>query len=136
MTGNQSPYDPTEMFKEWIRKSGKAQAEFIKNFGGFMGSQPSQQFDPLNALKEMSDKAIEAQTNVMKNFSSLQSRGLDTMFNLGQIIPNLTNWGAYKTSVGSNGRISIPEAERKALGLKEGDLVQVIILPLATKSKK
>ena len=110
MSGNQYPYDPTEMFKEWISKSGKAQAEFIKNFGAFMGSQPSQQFDPLNALKEMSDKAIETQTNVMKNFSSLQSRGLDTIFNLGQIIPNLTNWGAYKTSVGSNGRISIPEA--------------------------
>ncbi len=135
MAGNEYQYDPSEMFKDWIRKSGKAQTEFIKNFGGFIGSQPSQQFDPLNTLKEMSDKAIETQTNVMKNFSSLQSRGLDTMFNLGQIIPNLMNWGAYKTSVGSNGRISIPEAERQALGLKEGDLVQVIILPLATKSK-
>ncbi|HXV51466.1 MAG TPA: AbrB/MazE/SpoVT family DNA-binding domain-containing protein, partial [Nitrosopumilaceae archaeon] len=43
--------------------------------------------------------------------------------------------GAYKTSVGSNGRISIPEAERDALGLKEGDLVQVIVLPLEKKSK-
>ncbi len=59
MIGNQSPYDPTEMFKEWIGKSGKAQAEFIKNFVAFMGSQPAQQFDPLKALKEMSDKAIE-----------------------------------------------------------------------------
>jgi len=60
---------------------------------------------------------------------------MDTMFNLGQIMPNFMNWGAYKTSVGSNGRISIPEAERTALGLKEGDLVQVIILPLEKKSK-
>ncbi|MFB5610454.1 MAG: transcriptional regulator, partial [Nitrosopumilaceae archaeon] len=34
-----------------------------------------------------------------------------------------------------NGRISIPEAERDALGLKEGDLVQVIVLPLEKKSK-
>ncbi|MBM3910597.1 MAG: AbrB/MazE/SpoVT family DNA-binding domain-containing protein, partial [Thaumarchaeota archaeon] len=40
-----------------------------------------------------------------------------------------------KTTVGSNGRISIPEAERDALGIKEGALVQVIILPLEKKLK-
>ena len=28
------------------------------------------------------------------------------------------NWGAYKTTISSNGRISIPEAERNALGLR------------------
>ncbi|KKL08702.1 hypothetical protein LCGC14_2573250, partial [marine sediment metagenome] len=33
-------------------------------------------------------------------------------------------------------RISIPEAERNALGLGEGDLVQVIILPIGKKSGK
>jgi len=43
---------------------------------------------------------------------------------------------AFKTSVGSNGRISIPEAERDALGLKEGDLVQVVIIPIEKKIKK
>jgi AbrB family looped-hinge helix DNA binding protein len=45
------------------------------------------------------------------------------------------NWGAYKTTIGSNGRISIPEAERSALGLGVGDLVQVIVLPIAKKTK-
>jgi AbrB family looped-hinge helix DNA binding protein len=135
MSGNQYQYDPSEMFKEWIRKSGKAQTEFIKNFGMFMGNQPTHEFDPVQALKEITDKASETQTNFMKNFASLQSKGMDKMFSLGQIMPNFMNWGAYKTSVGSNGRISIPEAERDALGLQEGDLVQVIVLPLAKKSK-
>ena len=51
------------------------------------------------------------------------------------MMPNLPDWGAYKTSVGSNGRISIPEAERNALGLKEGNLVQVIVLPISKKQK-
>ena len=136
MNGNEYQYDPSEMFKEWIRKSGKAQTEFIKNFGMFMGNQTSPQFDPVQALKDVTDKTTETQTNLMKNFASMQSKSMDTMFNLGQLIPNFMNWGAYKTSVGSNGRISIPEAERDALGLREGDLVQVMILPLAKKSKK
>ncbi len=135
MSGNNYQYDPTEMFKEWIKKSGKAQTEFMKNFGVFMGNRV-QEFNPVEALKEITDKASETQTNVMKNFANFQAKGMDTLFNMGQIMPNFMNWGTYKTSVGTNGRISIPEAERDALGLREGDLVQVMILPLAKKSKK
>jgi AbrB family looped-hinge helix DNA binding protein len=71
----------------------------------------------------------------MANMSSLQSKSMDTMFNIGQMLPSFMNWGAYKTTVGSNGRISIPEAERNALGLGDGDLVQVIVLPIAKKAK-
>jgi len=134
MSGNDYQYDPTEMFKEWIKKSGKAQTEFMKNFGVFMGNRV-QEFNPVEALKEITDKATETQTNVMKNFANFQSKGMDTLFNMGQIMPNFMNWGTYKTSVGTNGRISIPEAERDALGLREGDLVQVMILPLGKKSK-
>ncbi len=134
MNGNNYQYDPTEMFKEWIKKSGKAQTEFMKNFGVFMGNRV-QEFNPVEALKEITDKATETQTNVMKNFANFQAKGMDTLFNMGQIMPNFMNWGTYKTSVGTNGRISIPEAERDALGLREGDLVQVMILPLGKKSK-
>ncbi len=135
MSGNQYQYDPSEMFKEWIRKNGKAQTEFIKNFGMFMGNQQTPEFNPVQALKEITDKAVETQSNFMNNVASMQSKGVEKMFNLGQMMPNFMNWGAYKTSVGSNGRISIPEAERDALGLNEGDLVQVIVLPLEKKSK-
>jgi len=135
MSGNNYQYDPTEMFKEWIKKSGKAQTEFMKNFGVFMGNRV-QEFNPVEALKEITDKASETQTNVMKNFANFQAKGMNTLFNMGQIMPNFLSWGTYKTSVGTNGRISIPEAERDALGLREGDLVQVMILPLAKKSKK
>jgi AbrB family looped-hinge helix DNA binding protein len=73
---------------------------------------------------------------MMQNVSSMQNKSMETMFSIGQMLPSFMNWGAYKTSVGSNGRISIPEAERNALELGEGDLVQVIILPIAKKSSK
>jgi AbrB family looped-hinge helix DNA binding protein len=136
MSGNQNPYDPTKMFQEWIQKSGKAQAEFIRNFGAMMGNQQSQTFDPLSTLKEIGDNMSNAQASFMNNLSSLQSQGIEKMLSLQQMIPNFMSWGAYKTTVGSNGRISIPEAERNALGLEEGSLVQVVILPINKKSKK
>ena len=134
MSGNYSQYDPSSMFKEWIQKSGRAQAEFIKNFGSLMNNQGSQPFNPLETLKTMSDATKSTQSNIMENVTSLQNKSMDTMFNIGQMLPSFMNWGAYKTTVGSAGRISIPEAERNALGLGEGDLVQVIILPIGKKS--
>jgi len=124
------------MFKDWIQKSGKAQAEFMKNFASLMTNQPNHEFDPLSALKAMADKTTESQSNFMDGLRSMQSQAMKPMFNMGQMMPNLTSWGAFKTSISSNGRISIPEAERDALGLRDGDLVQVLILPIAKKSKR
>ena len=135
MNGNQNLCDPTEMFKSWIQKSGRAQAEFMKNFGSLMTDQTSQTFNPLEVLRGISDSTKQTQSNMMNNMSSMQSKSMDTMFNIGQMLPSFMNWGAYKTTISSNGRISIPEAERTALGLSDGDLVQVIILPIAKKSK-
>ncbi|MFB5623851.1 MAG: AbrB/MazE/SpoVT family DNA-binding domain-containing protein [Nitrosopumilus sp.] len=135
MSGNQNLYDPSEMFKSWIQKSGRAQAEFIKNFGSLMTNQSGQTFNPLETLKGVSESARQTQSNMMDNMSSMQSKSMDAMFNIGQMLPSFMNWGAYKTTISSNGRISIPEAERNALGLGDGDLVQVIILPIAKKPK-
>ena len=136
MNGNNNPYNPGEMFKDWIQKSGNAQTEFMKNFGSLMTNQTSQTFNPLDTLKGVSDSTRQTQSDMMQNMSSMQNKSMETMFSIGQMLPSFMNWGAYKTSVGSNGRISIPEAERNALELGEGDLVQVIILPIAKKSSK
>ncbi len=135
MTGNSNQYDPTTMFKEWVQKSGKAQAEFMKTFGAMMGQQ-KQEFDPVETLKEMTSRGAKAQSEIMENFGNMQSKAMDSAFKLAQSMPQFVSWGAFKTSVGSNGRISIPEAERDALGLKEGDLVQVVVIPVEKKSKK
>jgi AbrB family looped-hinge helix DNA binding protein len=135
MTGSGNQYDPSTLFKEWIQKSGKAQAEFMKTFGAMMGQQ-KQEFDPVETLKEMASKGAKAQSEIMENFGNMQSKAMDSAFRIAQSMPQFVSWGAFKTTVGSNGRISIPEAERDALGLKEGDLVQVVIIPVEKKSKK
>ena len=135
MNGNSNQYDPTEMFKDWIQKNGQAQAEFMKNFGTLMTNQPNQKFNPLETLREVSDKTTETQSNIMDNMASMQTKSMDTMLNIGHMLPSFMNWGAYKTTISSNGRISIPEAERTALDLGDGDLVQVIILPITKKNK-
>jgi AbrB family looped-hinge helix DNA binding protein len=136
MSGNNIQYNPTEMFKEWIQKSGKAQADFMKTFGSMMGQYKPDGFEPVEALKEIISKGSKTQSDFVENIGSVQSRAIDNAFKLAQTMPQFVSWGAFKTSVGSNGRISIPEAERDALGLKEGDLVQVVIIPIEKKNKK
>ena len=60
---------------------------------------------------------------------------MESWSKMSQSVPQFLSWGAFKTTVGSNGRISIPEAERDALKIGEGDLVQVIIVPIEKKQK-
>jgi len=76
----------------------------------------------------------EVQMDMMRRIFSLQ---MDAMSNFTNMLQVFTRSNAvFKTTVQSNGRISIPEAERKALGIDEGDLVQVIIIPLERSSIK
>src|SRR5919106_413743 len=79
------------------------------------------------------EKATEFQQDLLKQFSTIQYNAFQNMFSSLQ---GFTNYNAmFKTTVQTGGRISIPEAERQALGIEEGDLVQVIIIPLARKQK-
>ena len=97
MEGKKNPYDPAELFKQWLDNTSKMQSDFTKNVNPFQAN-------------------------------------TQNPFNLQNMMPNFLSWGAFKTSVGSNGRISIPEAERQALSVGEGDLVQVIVIPINPKN--
>lgn len=87
------------------------------------------QFDPSEMYKQWLDNMSNAQPNFM-NMNQSQSNMQNPFTNMQNMMPNFLLWGAFKTTVGSNGRISIPEAERDALGIEEGDLVQIIITPI------
>lgn len=134
MVGNSNQIDYLAMFQDWMQKSGKAQSEFMKYFSSYMEN--NQKSDPLQVLKELTTKSSEAQANFANNVSSAQKNIMEQFFNFGNMMQNFVGYGAFKTTIGSNGRISIPEAERDALRLNEGDLVQVVVVPLEKKKRQ
>jgi|SRR5687768_1657359 hypothetical protein len=86
-----------------------------------------------DALKKAVEQGNEAQKEFMKKLTSVQQ---DAMLSYISSMQNALHFNAmFKTTVQSGGRISIPEAERIALNIEEGDLVQVIIIPIQRKRK-
>jgi AbrB family looped-hinge helix DNA binding protein len=97
-----------------------------------MSNENEENKDNLNFKKSI-EKAAEFQQDLLRQFSTIQYNAFQNMFSSLQ---GFTNYNAmFKTTVQTGGRISIPEAERNALGIEEGDLVQVIIIPLTRKKK-
>ena len=91
------------------------------------------QYDPTELFRKWLENASQAQSDFTKNMNPFQTN-FQNPFNLQNMMPNFLSWSAFKTTVGSNGRISIPEAERQALSMDEGDLVQVIVIPVTPKN--
>jgi AbrB family looped-hinge helix DNA binding protein len=106
----------------------------MKAFSAYMEN--NQKFDPLSAMKELTAKSAEAQSSFVNNMAASQKNIMEQFFNMGNMMQNLIGYGAFKTTIGSNGRISIPEAERDALRINEGDLVQVVVIPLEKKKRQ
>jgi uncharacterized protein (UPF0333 family) len=98
-----------------------------------MGMSSSDSTDAVEAFKKAITKGGEAQKDFIKQFSNIQQ---DAMQNYFAVLQSLTfNNAMFKTTVQSGGRISIPEAERQALKIEDGDLVQVIVVPIERRRK-
>jgi len=76
-------------------------------------------------FQETSEQAVEQQQELFKQMFAGMSGGVD-MNGLG----TMTNTATFKTRVQSGGRISIPDAEREALNIEEGDIVQTVVIPV------
>ena len=93
-----------------------------------MSNNENEERGPEYLLKSTLKKGTEAQSEFVKRMTAMQADAMQGFFGM---LRSLTNFNAvFKTTVQSNGRISIPEAEREALKIEDGDLVQVIIVPL------
>lgn len=98
-----------------------------------MGNNTNTKDGGTSAFKKAIEKGSEAQSEFIKQFSSIQQESFQNFFTMLQ---GLTYYNAmFKTTVQSGGRISIPDAERKALRIEEGDLVQVILIPIERMRK-
>jgi|SRR5690349_19830653 len=84
--------------------------------------------EPAGIFRDAIEKGVEAQKDLIRNYTAVQQ---DAIHNFLTTLQGLTYYNAmFKTTVQSGGRISIPEAERQALNIEDGDLVQVIIIPI------
>ncbi len=133
MSDDNNQSNPAELFKKWMEQSGKNQQQFYDVMSEIM-SKSNPKFDPSNYYEMAKNYFQQSQDNLKNMFPNLQNDA-QNMLNFTKFMPNFTQWASYKTSVGSNGRISIPEAERDALDISEGDLVQVFILPVKKKKE-
>ena len=78
------------------------------------------------AFQQATESATRSQ---QKLFQQLLSGGGDR----GGLAPRLgsmSQMAMFKTRVQSGGRISIPDAEREALDIQEGDIVQTVVIPV------
>ena len=76
-------------------------------------------------FQETSEQAVEQQQDMLRQMFQAGAGGLD-MNQLGAMSQTAT----FKTRVQSGGRISIPDAEREALDIEEGDIVQTVVIPV------
>jgi hypothetical protein len=74
------------------------------------------------SLQEATEEAVESQRELFEQFVSNGSSGSSFPVDPGM--------ATFKTRVQSGGRISIPDAEREALDIQEGDIVQAVVVPI------
>lgn len=80
-------------------------------------------------LQEASEQVAETQQEMWK--SVLEASTSATPFDSSPAFgPLNVGTATFKARVQSGGRVSIPEPERDALDIEEGDIVQTIVVPI------
>jgi hypothetical protein len=82
-------------------------------------------------MQQASENAMQQQQEMMKQLFA--SGGMPSM-DMNQL-GAMSRMATFKTRVQSGGRISIPDAEREALDIEEGDIVQAVVLPVSKNSE-
>jgi AbrB family looped-hinge helix DNA binding protein len=80
------------------------------------------------AMQDATKAMIDAQLEALRKASLGQAEAVSGFMSSLNTFSRFS--AVFKTSVQKAGRISIPEAERQALGISEGDLVQVVVIPI------
>lgn len=82
-------------------------------------------------FQEAGEQAVEQQSEFFRQlFDSTTGSGMNMNMGLSQLAASSMGTATFKTRVQSGGRISIPDAEREALDIAEGDIVQTVIVPV------
>ena len=79
----------------------------------------------MKGFQQASEQAVEQQQEFIQQLLGASTSGVG-MPQLGA----MNQMATFKTRVQSGGRVSIPDAEREALDIEEGDIVQTVIVPV------
>ena len=86
----------------------------------------------LKAFQETSEQATRTQQEALQQLLIGASGGGDRtdLSDFSEQLGTMSQMATFKTRVQSGGRISIPDAERDALDIEDGDIVQTVIVPV------
>jgi hypothetical protein len=86
----------------------------------------------LKAMQETSEQATRTQQEALQSlFGGLGGAGgAPDLGDISDQLGTMTQMATFKTRIQSGGRISIPDAEREALDIGEGDIVQTVVVPV------
>lgn len=78
--------------------------------------------------QEAGERVMERQLDLFEQM--VQTTRGNGVSDVSQLSPFGMGAATFKTRVQSGGRVSIPDAEREALDIEEGDIVQTIVVPV------
>ena len=85
----------------------------------------------MKAMQETSEQATRKQQEALQNlFMGAGSGVTPDLGDISEQLGTMTQMATFKTRIQSGGRISIPDAEREALDIGEGDIVQTVVVPV------
>ena len=87
---------------------------------------------PPNLLKNVqnvSEQATRQQQEALQQLL-LGGGGTPDLGDISDQMGAMTQMATFKTRIQSGGRISVPDAEREALDIREGDIVQTVVVPV------
>ena len=84
----------------------------------------------LKNLQNVSEQATRQQQEALQQLLLGSSGGTPDLGDLSDQMGAMSRMATFKTRIQSGGRISIPDAEREALDIQEGDIVQTVVVPV------
>ncbi|WP_418766774.1 AbrB/MazE/SpoVT family DNA-binding domain-containing protein [Natronomonas amylolytica] len=91
----------------------------------------------LKALADASEQATKPQQEALQQLltgaTGATTSATPDLGNLSEQLGTMSQMATFKTRVQSGGRISIPDAEREALDIEDGDIVQTVVVPVKRK---
>ena len=84
----------------------------------------------LKAMQETSEQATRAQQEALRNLLVGTDPETPDLGDISDQLGAMSRMATFKTRIQSGGRISIPDAEREALDIGEGDIVQAVVVPI------